>query len=81
MAVDGTSTITIDFPIPVFSQALRVSVAGAFLQVSADPAEIPETNDLEKENADLRREIENLYGTKLFRFAALPRRVYRAFRR
>ena len=81
MAVDGTSTITIDFPTPIDSPAFRVSVAGAFLQVSADPADTPETNDLEKENADLRREIENLYRTKLFRFAALPRRVYGAFRR
>jgi FMN phosphatase YigB (HAD superfamily) len=81
MAVDGSSTITIDFPTPVFSPALRVSVAGAFLQVSADPADAPETNDLEKENADLRREIENLYRTKLFRFAAIPRRIYGAIRR
>ena len=51
------------------------------LQVSADPADTPETNDLQKENADLRREIENLYRTKLFRFAAFPRRIYGAIRR
>jgi len=81
MAVDGTSTITINFPTPIVSPALRVSVAGAFLQVSADPADTPETNDLQKENADLRREIENLYRTKLFRFAAFPRRIYGAIRR
>ena len=81
MAVDGTSTITIDFPTPIVTPALRISVAGAFLQVSSDPADAPATNDLEKENADLRQEIESLYRTKLFRFAAFPRRIYGAIRR
>ncbi len=80
MAVDGTSTITIEFPAPVVSRALRVSVAGAFLQVSADQADAPETNELEKEIASLQREIEDIYGTKLFRFAAFPRRIYGAIK-
>jgi len=81
MAVDGTSTVTIDFPTPVVSPAVRLSVAGAFLQVSADPADAPEANELEIENAALQREIHNLYRTKLFRFAAFPRRIYGAIRR
>ena len=56
-------------------------MAGAFLQVSADPADAPETNELETENAGLQQEIDNLYRTKLFRFAAFPRRIYGAIRR
>ncbi len=81
MAVDGTSTITIDFPTPVVSPALRVSVAGAFLPVSADPVDVPGTNEMDTEDTYLRREIENLHRTKLFRFTAFPRRIYGAIKR
>jgi FMN phosphatase YigB (HAD superfamily) len=81
MTVDGSSTITIELPGPVTSGSLSITVAGAFLQVSADPADVPETNELQAENAALRRELENLYRTKLFRFAALPRRLYGSLRR
>jgi hypothetical protein len=81
MAVDGASTITIEFQAPVVSRALRVSVAGAFLQASVDPADAPETNELKTEIAALQQEIDNIYRTKLFRFAAFPRRIYGALRR
>jgi hypothetical protein len=81
MAVDGTSTITIDLPTPVVSRELRVTVAGAFLPVSSDPGESPETNELETEVASLQKEIDSIYRTKIFRFAAFPRRVYGAIRK
>jgi hypothetical protein len=81
MAVDGTSTITIDLPTPVVSRELRIAVAGAFLPVSPDPGEAPEINELEAEIASLRKEIDSIYRTKIFRFAALPRRVYGAIRK
>ena len=81
MAVDATSTITIEFPAPVESRKLRVTVAGAFVPVATDPSDVPLTSDLEARITSLQHEIESLYRTKLFRFTAFPRRIYGAIRK
>jgi FMN phosphatase YigB (HAD superfamily) len=81
MLVDESSTITVGFRGPVDARELRLSMAGAFFPVSPEQPDAPLTADPEAEIAALRKEIENVYHTKLFRLAAFPRRVYAAIRR
>lgn len=81
MALDASSTITVGFPEPVTARELRVSMAGAFFPVSTDHPDAPLSADPEAEIVGLRKEIEGIYHTKLFRLAAWPRRLYAAVRR
>ncbi len=81
MAVDAGSVITFDFPEPIHARELIFSIAGAFFPVPNDHPDALLTTDPEAEIAALRHEIQNIYRTKLFRLAAVPRRVYGSIRR
>jgi FMN phosphatase YigB (HAD superfamily) len=80
MAMDASTVFSINFGEAVTSREIRVSLAGAFLPTS-DAPDGHLLRDPEAEIAALHQEISDIYGTKLLRAAALPRRLYGAVRR
>jgi FMN phosphatase YigB (HAD superfamily) len=81
LALDRKSKLSIDFPAPLTSREIRVTLAGAFLPPPLGPRDEPLSGDVQAELAALRQEIDSLYSTKLLRSAAYPRRIYGALRR
>ncbi len=80
MAVDASSTLAVELSPPVTSREIRVTLAGAYLPAT-DVADSHLAQDPLGEIAALRQEIDDIYGTKLLRAAALPRRLYSVLRR
>jgi FMN phosphatase YigB (HAD superfamily) len=79
LLVGRATKISIDVPPSNEISPIRVTMAGAYLSLSDGQSPAHATN--EDELSHLRQEINDLHQTKLFRAAAIPRRIYGSLRK
>jgi hypothetical protein len=79
VAVDAGSVVTFDLADPASTGELRLTLAGAYLPTP--PGSTLATAGTDAQLAETRKELDEVYQTRLFRTSAFPRRVYGAIRR
>jgi len=78
LALDANSALVVDLPTPILTGELRVALAGAYLPMPG--GWVSNTDSTEAELRAVRRELDAVHQTKLFRVGALPRHMYGALR-